>query len=157
MPLAPDHPQQRLPGCGLAAYAGLLLFIASAGAIGVTVSWYSLITGSEALAPTRMAYGGVVDPAVLSPMREAGLLASGELPDAFHAEVPDGSSACAISGSKVLRLSRREGAQSLHLAGIRGIEGDPEGVTVRGEPTIRCPFRPGEGGESFKRMLEAKK
>lgn len=157
MAIAPQHPQARLPGCGLAAYAALLLVIASAGAVGLTVSWYSLITGSEALAPTRMAYGGVVDPAVLAPMRQAGLLTSTELPDAFHAEVPNGTSACAISGGKVLRLSAEGGAQSLALDKVLSITGDATGVTVQGEPTIRCPFRPGEGGESFLRMLQAKK
>lgn len=157
MALPADHPQQKLPGCGLGAYVFLLLFIASAGAIGVVVSWYSLITGSEATAQTRLAYGGLIDPAILRPMREAGLLGETEVADAFHAELPNGANACAISGGKLLRLSQDKGAQSMPLASILHSELTEAGVTITGEIVIECAFRPGEGGESFQRMLSARK
>jgi hypothetical protein len=151
-----DHPQERLPGCGLAAYAGILLFIGGAGAVGLTFSWYTLVTGSEALAPTRLSYGGVVDPAVLAPMRAAGLLGADEVADAFHAELPDGSSACAIVNGKVVRLSA-EGKQSVDLAGKPTIGGSGAAVSIAGaEGTVVCPFREGEGGEAFLRMLQSR-
>ncbi len=157
MALPPDHPHQQLPGCGLAAYVGLLLLIASAGMIMMSVSWYSIVAGGSALSPLRTSYGGVVDPRVLAPMREAGLLGKDELPDAFHAEAYDGSSACAISQEVLLRLSD-EGAQRLPLAELEGVSGnDSEVVAVGAGVTIRCPFRPGEGAGSFKVMIASVK
>ena len=149
-----QHPRERLPGCGLAAYVGLLLFIGSAGAIGLVLSWGTLITGSEALAPTRLSYGGVIDPAILRPMRNAKLIAENEVPDAFHAETPDGQAACAISGGEVLRLSPA-GAQSVPLAEVTAVAMVGTNVHVESaRGAITCIFREGEGGDSFLRMLE---
>ena len=149
-----DHPQNTLPGCGLAAYAGLILLIAAAGAVGMTISWYSLVAGSQELSPLRTSYGGVVDPAVLGPLRAAGLLATDELPDAFHAERADGGAACAISGPHLVRLSAA-GAQSVDLVAITSVEGTESSVTVVSpSTTIVCEFGPGEGAGSFKAMLE---
>ncbi len=152
----PDHPQNVLPGCGLAAYVVLLLTIASAGAIGVAISSYSLVAGGSALSPMRTSYGGVVDSRVLQPMREAGLLLIDEIPDAFHAESYDGSAACAISGDKLLRLSSDAGAQSVLLLDLVRVEGgETEVVAETATVTIRCPFRTGEGAGSFKAMLKS--
>ncbi|MBM4392152.1 MAG: hypothetical protein FJ090_13605 [Deltaproteobacteria bacterium] len=150
----PPHPRDRIPGCGLAAYVVLLFFIGSAGAVGVVLSWGTLITGSEALAPTRLSYGGVIDPAVLHPMRNAKLIAENEVPDAFHAETPDGAAACAISSGKVLRLSS-SGAQSIALGDVQSVGMVGENVRIAGSASeITCVFREGEGGDSFLRMLE---
>lgn len=149
-----SHPRERLPGCGLAAYVALLFFIGSAGAVGVVLSWGTLITGSEALAPTRLSYGGVIDPAVLRPMRNAKLVAENEVPDAFHAETPDGAAACAISGGQVHRLSP-DGAQSIPLVAVQSVGMVGENVKIVGpDEQITCIFREGEGGDSFLRMLE---
>ncbi len=149
-------PRERLPGCGLAAYVTVLGLIFSVGVVGVVVSWGSLFAGSSATAPTRLSYGGVVDPAVLRPMRDAGLVAEGEVPDAFHAEVLTGHYACAISGGEVLRLSQ-DGGQSISLAEIESVTTDGRDVVVVGPgDTIRCPFGEGEGGDSFARMLQAR-
>lgn len=155
MPLPPDHPHQQLPGCGLAAYAGLLMLIASAGAVMMGFSYYSLIASGNDLSPMRTAYGGLVDARVLQPMRDAGLLGPEELPDAFHAEAYDGSAACAISQDVLLRLSD-QGAQRLPLAELEGATGDEtEVIAVGAGVTIRCAFRPGEGAGSFKVMVES--
>lgn len=152
----PAEPNPRdLPGCGLAAYVMIILSIASVGAIGMTVSWYSLVAGSQQLSPLRTSYGGVVDPAVLAPMRAAKLLGQEEIPDAFHAERADGQAACAISGTRLLRLSAEAGAQAVNLADITTVTGDDASVTSTApNATIVCPFGPGEGAASFKAMLE---
>jgi hypothetical protein len=150
-----ELPQDRLPGLGLAAYVGLLAMICLAGMIGLTVSTWSLVVGSQHLSPQRVSYGGVVDPAMLAPLREAGLIGPKELPDAFHAETVTGSEACAISGDRVVRLSDAEGAQTLLLADISEVSGGDSGVVIRSATaTISCVFRPGEGGGSFRAMLD---
>ncbi len=132
----------------------MLFFIGSAGAVGVVLSWGTLITGSEALAPTRLSYGGVIDPAVLRPMRNAKLIAENEVPDAFHAETPDGAAACAISSGKVLRLSPG-GAQAIPLDAVQSVGMVEQNVRIVGATDeITCIFREGEGGDSFLRMLE---
>lgn len=154
-PVEPEPDPRTLPGCGLAAYVLVLLSIAGVGAVGMSISWYSLVAGSQALSPMRTSYGGVVDPAVLAPMRAAGLLERTEIPDAFHAERMDGEAACAISGTRLLRLSPEAGAQSVLLADITALAGDDASVTITaGATTITCPFGPGEGAPSFKAMLE---
>ena len=98
----------------------------------------------------------MVDPSVLRPMRDAGLLTETEVPDAFHAEIGDGSQACGISSGRVVRLSAEAGAQSVALSSMTCVVGTAFAVTDHGEPTITCRFREGEGGESFLRMLQAK-
>lgn len=149
------EPPQRLPGCGLAAYVCLLLLIGSAGVIGLSISWYSLVAGGQELSPLRSSYGGVVDPAVLAPLRAAGLIAPGEVPDVFHAERFDGEAACAISGKQLVRLSAEHGPQTLPLAEITEVSGTEATVTAVGARlTITCPFGSGEGGGSFKAMLD---
>lgn len=154
MSIPPDHPHQTLPGCGLAAYAGLLMLIASVGAVMMVFSYYSLLSSGSALSPMRTSYGGVVDPRVLQPMRDAGLIGPTELPDAFHAESYDGDEACAISKDVLLRLSDADGAQRLPLRELEAVSGsDTEVIAVGAGVTIRCQFRPGEGAGSFKVMV----
>ena len=150
-----DSNPRKLPGCGLAAYVLLILSIAGVGAVGMTVSWYSLVAGSQQLSPLRTSYGGVVDPAVLAPLRTAKLLGESEIPDAYHAEAPDGSAACALVGTRVVRLSAESGAQTIQYADITGLEGTEATVTITASTgTIVCPFNEGEGASSFKAMLE---
>lgn len=144
-----------MPGCGIGAYVVLLLAIATAGAIGMSISYYSLVAGGQALSPQRTSYGGLVDPGVLAPLRESGLITASEVPDAFHAEQADGSEACAIVGDRLVRLSYGEGNQSLKLADIEELTGTATKVVIRGPSfTITCPFGPDEGAESFRAMLE---
>ncbi len=146
---------ERLPGCGLAAYVLLLLTIGSAGVIGLSISWYSLVAGGQQLSPLRSSYGGVVDPAVLRPLRDAGLIGGTEIPDVFHAERFDGEAACAIAGQRLVRLSGEHGPQTLPLAEITDVSGSEATVTAVGAGvTITCPFAAGEGGGSFKAMLD---
>jgi hypothetical protein len=152
----PEEPSPRdLPGLGLAAYVGLLGVICAAGVIGVSVAWYSVIAGGQSLSPTRVSYGGVVDPVMLRPLRTAGLLGPTEIPDAYHAEDSNGEAACALAGRRVVRLSAEAGAQSLAFDDIIEVTGGDGGVTIRGPAvTLSCRFSHGEGGASFRAMLD---
>lgn len=151
-----ERPHTRMPGCGLAAFAMLLLSILGVGLCGVSVSTYSVFASYDQLRPTRLSYGGVVDPATLAPMREAGLLGAEEIPDAFHAESSDGYEACAISGGRVLQITRVGKAQ-MPFTAIESVEADESGVTIVGtKKTIRCPFGAEEGADRFARMLQAR-
>ena len=152
---APETSPPVLPGLGLAAYVVLLALICVVGVTGLSVSWYSLVVGGQSLAPNRVSYGGVVDPAMLRPLREAELLGPTELPDAFHAENALGTEACAIVGERVVRLSVADGAQMVAFADIVEVAGGGDGVRVRSaSTTLNCAFRAGEGGGSFRKMLE---
>ncbi|MFZ5477737.1 MAG: hypothetical protein ACOZNI_13260 [Myxococcota bacterium] len=144
-----------LPGCGLAAFAGLLLVIFTIGVIGVSVSTYSVFTAGEQLSPQLLSYGGVVDPSLLGPMRDAGLLGKDEIPDAFHAETLDGTSACALSAGKLLRLEEGVGS-TLSLDTVTDVREEADGVVVVGASTVRCAFRPDEGAERFARMIRSR-
>ena len=140
-----------IPGCGLAAFALLLLCIMAIGLTGVGVLTYSVFTGGEALSPTKFSYGGLVDPSILRPMRDAGLIGPTELPDAFHSENSDGTSACAISSGRLVRVG--PDAQ-MPLSSIRAIEGTDNEVIAVGDTRITCWFGDDEGGDRFRRMLE---
>lgn len=144
----------RLPGCGIAAFVGLLFLIFSLGITGIVFSWYSMLTSGGELAPQKVSYGGVIDARMLKPMRQAGLLGPDEIPDVFHAENAGGTEACAVSSGKILRLDAEDGPQSMPVASITTVTGTETEVVITGETTITCPFRPGEGAERFKRMLE---
>ena len=145
----------RLPGCGIAAFVGVLFAIFSLGVTGIVFSWYSMLTSGGELAPQNLSYGGVIDSRMLKPMREAGLLGPKEIPDVFHAENVAGTAACAVSAEKVLRLSPERGPQVIPFAAITGVDGSEVLVTISSaDTTIACPFRPGEGADRFKVMLD---
>ncbi len=155
MAIPDEHPQRQLPGLGLAAYVVILGIICTSGLVGLSVAWYSLFVGGQGLSPLRVSYGGLVDPSMLTSLREAGLLGPSELPDAFHAEDGISGDACAIAGKRVLRISREAGAQTILFEDIVELTGGDLGVTVRSPTTtIACAFRTGEGGGSFRAMLE---
>ncbi|MES2642592.1 MAG: hypothetical protein V4850_24120 [Myxococcota bacterium] len=149
---------RQLPGCGLAVFAMLLVCIFTVGITGVLFSTFSILQSGNELTPRRLSYGGVVDPVMLVPLQEAGLIAVGEIPDAYHAENVPGTEACAISGGKVMRIGV-DGKKVMPLASITSVTGsDAEvvihGAEVSGDTSLVCHFGPDEGGERFKRMLE---
>lgn len=146
--------RQAMPGCGLAAYLVILLTIATAGVAGMSIALWSLIAGSETSSPFNLAYGGMVDPAVLTPMREAGALGPEEIPEAFHMETLDGSTACALSGGQLIRLEKGT-VTRVRLREVQKVEAHPDGVSVKGPVEIYCHFAAGEGGDRFARMVEA--
>lgn len=148
-----DVDPKQLPGCGLAAFAMLLLSIFLVGVTGISVSTYSMLTAGKQLTPEKLAYGGVVDPRMLESMRASGILGADEIPDAYHAENPTGSEACAVSGGRVLRVGST-GPKQMKLSEITAVGGDELEVTIDGPTPFSCRFAPGEGGDRFKRMLE---
>jgi hypothetical protein len=150
-----DLEQRRaaIPGCGVAVYVALLLSIFVVGIIGLTLATMTILDAGENSSPYDLAYGGSVEPALLYPMEQAGLLAAGEVPDAFHSENLAGDVACAIKGDTFLRLGP-EGAQRFPLAAITAAEEVPEGVRVVGPVTVLCTFQAGEGADRFARMLK---
>lgn len=148
-----DVEPKQLPGCGLAAFAMLLLTIFLTGITGISISMYSMLTAGAQLTPEKLAYGGVVDSRMLEPLRDAGILGEDEIPDAYHSENTSGSEACAISGDRVLRIGAA-GAKSMKLTDITTLGGDDEVVTIDGPTPFSCQFAPNEGGDRFRRMLE---
>jgi hypothetical protein len=152
-PTEAEPPDRQLPGCGLAGFAMLLVAIFTVGISGVFFSTYSILTSGNELTPRNLSYGGVVDAAMLKPLRDAGLIDEGEVPEAYHAETVDGSAACAVSGGEVMRLGG-EGTASMPLSSITSVDGTDEAVVVHGETTFTCTFGKDEGGARFRRMLE---
>lgn len=155
---SPVDPEPRqLPGCGLAAFAMVLLLIFLIGISGVFFSTCTLLRSGAELTPQRLAYGGMVDPSMLAPLRQAGLIGPDEVPDAYHAENATGTEACAISGREVVRIGAG-GPQSMPIASITSVTGSDTEVVIHGDAstdaTLTCRFGPDEGGDRFRRMLD---
>ncbi len=161
---------RNMPGCGLAAYTALLLTIMTLGGTMMVMSGLTIVSSSEAARPTRLMYGGDVEPYLLNGLRAAELVPVGAVPDAFHAEDWTGMVVCALTSDTVLRLGP-EGAFSLPIAQVSAVEDLPDGVRVVGPwtlgpkgidgrpqtgvpPTeVTCAFEPADGGDRFAKML----
>lgn len=143
----------QLPGCGLAGFVLILFGIFVVGMSGVIFSTCNVLRSGDALSPRRLTYGGVVDPVMLAPLREAGLIGRDEVPDAFHAENEDGTEACAVSGGEVMHLGP-DGGKEMPISSITSVTGSDTEVVIHGDTTIVCRFGPDEGGGRFRRMLE---
>lgn len=152
---SPKHPYNILPGCGIAAYVGVLGGIFLLGATGLFFWTWTILQAGDGADPLNVTYGGTTQPFLMEPMRAAGLLGPEEVPDVFHPESYDGTTACAISGGALLRLSP-SGIETLPLAAITSVEGDESRVVAHGTPTVTCYFQPGEGGDRFLRILQAR-
>lgn len=160
-----------MPGCGLAAYLGVLLTIMTLGGTAMLMSGLTIVSSSQAARPTRLMYGGDVEPYLLTGLRTVGMLQPGQVPDAFHAEDWSGMSVCALTSTDVLRLGS-EGAFTLPIAAVGsvkevagGVQIDgpwqPTAVGLNGRPqtastaTVLCAFEPNDGGDRFVTMLSA--
>jgi hypothetical protein len=161
-----------MPGCGLAVYAGVLLAIMTMGVVAMLLSGLTIVSSSNAARPTRLMYGGDVEPYLLNGLRTVGLLEKAQVPDAFHAEDWTGMAVCALTSTRVLRLGP-EGAYSVSIAASTATE-VPGGVQIEGpwQPTptgidgrpqsaapgtITCAFEPNDGGDRFVSMLNGAK
>lgn len=142
-----------LPGCGMAAFVGLLAAYFCFGFTTHSVSVYSVLQGAKQLSARNLTYGGNVDPRTLAPLRDAGAVGQDEVPDAYHAETDDGTRACAIVGRALVRLE--EGVVTrLPLDTVTRVETTPESVVVHGTTTsLTCWFAAGEGAERLARMV----
>lgn len=166
-PQAADPAVHKLPGCGLAAYTGLLLFICLVGVAGIVGSTWQLMSPGGARGPSQLRPGMHTPVWALAPMREAGLLDVDDVPLAWHDESErlDGTTACALMEDRLVRVADGVG-QTLHYNAIAEIagEGDEQtGVIVTAQgtdpsgaaTTISCAFRPTEGGTRMLIQLQA--
>lgn len=149
--------RRQIPGCGFGLYALILLVFFLVGATGITMSTLTILDASRNASPFNLTYGGNVEPALLLPMRAAGLLADGEVPDAFHPETVMGDRACAIHQDTLMRVDGGQGVR-LPLAEVDSVELIAEGVRAAGAgTTIECHFNEGEGADRFAKMIEPRR
>lgn len=155
IPPMQERPYYALPGCGLAAYVLVLGGFFMLGMTGVGLWALTVVDASSGASPNRLVFGGSAPPYLLQPLRDAGLIGETEIPDVFHPETLDGSTACAVSRGVLLRIGP-EGASRLDLDEVTEVSGTELTVVVEGPTTITCNFGPGEGGDRFLRMLKAR-
>ena len=141
--------RRQLPGCGVALYSGLLLVFFLLGVAGIVLASMTVFSAGSGASPYVLTYGGNVEPALLEPMRSAGLLGADEVPDAFHAEDLFGTTACALLGDRFLRVGP-DGAFTLPLAALTASEVE-DGVQVTGDGrAVLCQFHPEEGADRLR-------
>ena len=141
-----------LPGCGLAAYVGVLAMFFVIGMSGLVLWTMTVFSAGDGARLDNLTYGGHVPASVVIPMFEAGLLKPGEVPDLFHTEVFDGSTACAVVGQDIVRVSPTEKAR-FPIREIKEVKGDDLDVIVVGPQTFTCRFAEGTGGDRFAHIL----
>lgn len=160
------------PGCGLAAYGGLLIafcllgvLVGGAGMVGLTVG---MLQGSER-GPSPLRAGVATPVYLMKPLRATRLVGLTEIPLAFHDESDgmDGSVACALMADRLIGV-RGEAGVVLPYANIAEVSAEGEehqgmrvtaaGVDAAGAPlSITCGFRAGEGGSRLLAQLEAER
>lgn len=162
-----------MPGCGLAAYLGLLLSIMTLGGTMMLMSGLTIFSSSNAARQTRLMYGGDAEPYLLNPLHSVGLLQAGEVPDVFHAEDWTGMNVCALTRTEILRLGP-DGSFRLALLKVDDVTESVDGVRITGPwaatPTdlagrpqtavlteILCAFEANDGADRFARMLRAER
>lgn len=150
-----------LPGCGLGAYALLLLGLGMTGVLGMVMATLALLQG-EGSGPSDLLAGVSVPAWRLAPLVKSGALKPGEVPTAFHDESVslDGSRACALLPDAVVRVEDGKGTRLLYSQ-ISDQHADtlPDGsynvAFTSPDGTLACRFGQGEGGERFARQVNA--
>lgn len=153
------NPQGPVPGCGLAAYAALLMTICVAGVVGIVLSTQAMLT-QEPDSISQLVHGSQVQTWRLQPMRDAGLLELTEVPLAWHDESfsRDGSAVCALTPKGIAAL--HDNAVFIPFPDVIKIDTQPKdngGLTVAihgAQGTATCEFGPLEGGERMVRQIE---
>lgn len=154
------HPSQEMPGCGLASYGCLLFIFFMVGVLGLAVSSLSLMQASFEREPFSFSPGNQVKVWRLQPMRDAKLLELTEVPEWYHDESRDGTTACALNKAALLRLDGDD-AWTVPFTAIEKVKSQRDGsrmvaiVTTKDQENIFCFFEPGEGVERFTRVLES--
>ena len=163
-PQASDESVRGLPGCGLAAYTGLLFILCILGMAGMAGGFIGVLFKDNPKGPLPLQPGTQTAVWALAPMREAKILRVDEIPLAYHAEKSDASVACAMMKDRLLRVEDEVGSSLLYaqISDITTEGSEATGVavtatgTVDGAPvTIPCTFAENEGGEKFDRQLRA--
>ena len=155
-----EPPTEGLPGCGLGAYALLLLAIGVVGVVGLVLSSMALLQG-DGTSPTELMSGTDVETWRLAPLVKSGALQPGEIPSAWHDEsvAGDGSRVCALAKDAVLRLEDGKGTR-IPFTAITLAESTttPDGATViqvaAQNSVIRCLFGASDGGTRFLRQIQ---
>ena len=148
-------------GCGLAAYALVLLGVCVIGVLGIVFSTLNILhTAPDSV--SELVHGSEVQVWRLQPMRIAGALELTEVPLAWHDESPmrDGTTVCALRTVGVTRVEDGEAVLIAYdaIKDIEAIESAPTSVEIRitgAESTFGCHFGPREGADGFIRQLSA--
>lgn len=155
------HPSENMPGCGLASYGCLLFSFFLVGLIGLAMSSLSLVQSTFQRDPFSFSPGNQVKVWRLQPMRDAKLLELTEIPEWYHDESSNGTKACALSATSLLRLDGNN-AWKIDYDKLESVDGHQEDsvevatiFTFDGEQ-IHCFFEQGEGVERFTRVLKRK-
>lgn len=158
---AHPHPSEDMPGCGLASYGCLLLVFFSVGILGLIISSLSLVQTTFQREPFSFVPGNQVKVWRLQPMRDAKLLKLTEIPEWYHDESGNGTKACALNETALLRLDGSD-AWRIPFEDIDSVKGHQEqGIevatvfTTNGEQ-LHCFFEQGEGVERFTRVIKQK-
>ena len=164
-PQATDEQVKGLPGCGLAAYAGLLMVLCIVGMAGMAGGFIGVLFQEDTKGPLPLQPGTQTAVWALAPLRNAKLIRIDEIPLAYHAEQSDASVACALLEDRLVKVDG-ERSFTLPYASIREVTADGQeavGVTVTAHGTpleggvdaVACIFQPMEGGEKFDRQLKS--
>lgn len=164
-PQATDEKVTGLPGCGLAGYAFLLMFVCVLGMAGMAGGFIGVLFQEDTKGPLPLQPGTQTAVWALAPLRKAKLIEIDEIPLAYHAEESDASVACALLNDSLVRVDGDK-SYTLPYANItevtaEGVEAVGVTVTAHGTPleggidAITCTFQPMEGGERFDRQLTA--
>jgi hypothetical protein len=157
------HPLDGVPGCGVAAYALVLICFFLIGIGGMLLSSAALWQASSASpGPSRLLAGENVKVWRLQPMRDAGLLTLTEMPLVWHDEsaTGDGVEACAMTDDAVIRVEGAAGFEVLY-ADVERVDVVEEGAFVivetynKSGDALRCFFHQDEGGEKMARMIRS--
>jgi hypothetical protein len=156
-----EGPASAWGGAGMAIYAGMLivLFFVAVGAL--SMASYVLLKQSSG-SWSELEPGTAVPVWRLAPLRDAGLLGPDEVPLAWHDESMrlDGSIACALLPDALVRVdegrAQRVAYSAVRAVDVQGTEESGVVVDARSEgETLRCSFRPQDGGERFARQVKA--
>ena len=166
-PQATDEKVSGLPGCGIAAYALLLMFLGLAGLAGMMGGFMGVLFGGGGTekGPIPLQPGTQTAVWALEPMRTARVVAMDEVPLAFHAENHYATAACALFEDRLVRVDDGAGFV-LPYSGIAAVEAEgteAEGMVVTAsgtgadgaEVTVPCSFDGYEGGSKFERQLRS--
>jgi hypothetical protein len=155
------HPSENMPGCGLASYGCILIGFFLVGIIGLVLSSLALMQSTFQRDPFSFVPGNQVKVWRLQPMRDAKLLQLTEVPEWYHDESRNGTKACALNATSLLRLDGGN-AWKIPYENLESVSGHQEdGVEVatiftsNGEQ-LHCFFEQGEGVERFTRVIKAK-